>query len=262
MSRLKFDYTMKILYSVPVEGDTFTLRTIPQSSAVQRVTTLTTELIPGTCQWEGSDAFGNRLLCGRDAVPMSEFYFHETGTVITGLADSEPSEPFGQLLKYKYGGTLVVPGPEAARLFSAFRGNRMQDTLSYATEIMHFLYSQFSYVKGVTNVRTTAEEAIAQCSGVCQDYAHAMIALCRVAGITARYVSGFLIGEGESHAWVEVLHEHRWYGLDPTNNIPAGPRHIRVAVGRDASDCAMNRGIIYAHGMAGQQINVKIRVWE
>lgn len=57
---------------------------------------------------------------------------------------------------------------------------------------------------------------------MCQDESHVMIALCRLSGLTARYAAGFLYGEGESHAWVEVLHNGRWYGLDPTNAIPAG----------------------------------------
>lgn len=87
-----------------------------------------------------------------------------------------------------------------------------------------------------------------------------MIALCRMEGLTARYVTGFLIGEGESHAWVEVLVRDRWYGFDPTNNVHPTFRHIRVAVGRDADDCPMNRGIIY--GKANQIVNVAVKVWE
>ena len=86
-----------------------------------------------------------------------------------------------------------------------------------------------------------------------------MIALCRMAGIPARYVTGMLVGEGSSHAWVEVLSVGKWYGLDPTNNLIVGEEHIKIGTGRDASDCPINRGLLFGGGEQVQIVSVKVR---
>ena len=261
-TRLCFAYQMEIRYSAPIRGNCYTLRVSPRSCAVQQVTTLTTRLEPGECWWQGTDPFGNVLLCGFDDSPLTRFRFRETGTVTTGLADSMPAERYEQLVKFRYGSELTAPGPQlkkfyADRLAPCLAG---KSPLVQGRIIMHEVHEAIAYTKGRTGMDTTAEEAMALGAGVCQDESHVMIALCRLGGITARYVTGFLIGEGESHAWVEVLDDGRWFGLDPTNDIAAADKHIRIAVGRDARDCPMNRGIYY--GAAAQEIHVSVKVWE
>ena len=105
------------------------------------------------------------------------------------------------------------------------------------------------YHHDVTTVRTTADEALAVGAGVCQDYAHVMLALCRLCGLPARYVSGHMVGEGGSHAWVEVLLPPAGGGspleavaFDPTNDRRAGASYLTVAVGRDYADVAPTHG--------------------
>jgi transglutaminase-like putative cysteine protease len=107
------------------------------------------------------------------------------------------------------------------------------------------VHRSLDYEWGITGVGTTASAALAGGRGVCQDYAHIMLAACRAAGMPARYVSGHLSGEGGSHAWVEVLHPHpywgnRWVaqGWDPTHNRRANSDYLVVAVGRDYADVA------------------------
>ena len=107
------------------------------------------------------------------------------------------------------------------------------------------VHRSVDYEWGITGVGTTASEALAGGRGVCQDYAHIMLAACRAAGVPARYVSGHLGGEGGSHAWVEVLHPQpycpsRWVaqGWDPTHNRLANSDYLVVAVGRDYADVA------------------------
>ena len=107
--------------------------------------------------------------------------------------------------------------------------------------------SGITYDFGATTVDTTAAQAWAIGRGVCQDSAHVLLALCRAAGVPARYVSGHLLGQlGGSHAWVEVLVADgaaaRAIGVDPSNGCPAGPRHLPVAVGRDYRDVAPTSG--------------------
>jgi transglutaminase-like putative cysteine protease len=111
--------------------------------------------------------------------------------------------------------------------------------------ICTWVHRSLDYEWGVTGVHTTASEALAGGRGVCQDYAHIMLAVCRTAGLAARYVSGHLTGEGGSHAWVEVLqphpdHQAGWIseGWDPTHNRRTDADYLVVAVGRDYTDVA------------------------
>jgi len=107
------------------------------------------------------------------------------------------------------------------------------------------------YGHGVTGVHTTAAAALAGGKGVCQDYAHVMLALCREAGLPARYVSGHLTGEGGSHAWVEVVlkdpgnqiaGQRVAVAFDPTHERRAGRGYFTIAVGRDYGDVAPTSG--------------------
>jgi len=121
------------------------------------------------------------------------------------------------------------------------RGGEQGDVAALCERV----HDSILYEWGVTSVRTTASEALAGGRGVCQDYAHIMLAACRIAGLAARYVSGHLTGEGGSHAWVEVLHPHptrlnMWTaeGWDPTHNRRTHVAYLVVATGRDYLDAA------------------------
>lgn len=123
------------------------------------------------------------------------------------------------------------------------------DTLpALAGRINAWVYDEMRYHYGTTGVRTTAAEAFALRRGVCQDYAHVMIAICRALGLPARYVSGHMLGEGGTHAWVEVLLPDAERGgymarpFDPTHGREAGLTYITVAVGRDYGDVAPTSG--------------------
>jgi transglutaminase-like putative cysteine protease len=120
-------------------------------------------------------------------------------------------------------------------------------------------YRSLAYEWGVTGIHTTAAEALRLGLGVCQDFAHVMIAACRAAGIAARYVSGHLVGEGGSHAWVEVLRPDParpgWCtaeAWDPTHDRPAGDGYVTVAVGRDYADVAPLSGSYVANRAVGR----------
>jgi transglutaminase-like putative cysteine protease len=118
--------------------------------------------------------------------------------------------------------------------------------LAAAERFCAYVHEAISYAHGVTSVATTAAEALAGGRGVCQDSAHAMIALCRVAGLPARYVSGHLLGEGGTHAWVEVILAHaagaHAVAFDPCNGRRAGRDYLTVATGRDYADVAPTSG--------------------
>jgi transglutaminase-like putative cysteine protease len=116
-----------------------------------------------------------------------------------------------------------------------------------AERISVWVADTMSYAAGLTGVRTTAAQALAIGKGLCQDYAHIMLAICRAAGLSARYVSGHMLSEGGSHAWVEVLlptddGRFRAIAFDPTNRRRPDMSYAIVAVGRDYRDVAPTSG--------------------
>jgi transglutaminase-like putative cysteine protease len=125
--------------------------------------------------------------------------------------------------------------------------------LALAQRIGAWTYNALRYEYGVTDIHSTAAEALAAGRGVCQDYAHLMIALCRLCGLPARYVSGHLLGVGGTHAWVEVLlpddeqpGEAIVWPFDPSNGCEVGLRYLTIAVGRDYRDVAPTSGTFHA----------------
>ena len=121
-----------------------------------------------------------------------------------------------------------------------------QDYAATADRFCTYVHDTITYEFGVTSIFTTAAEALAGGRGVCQDSAHAMIALCRAAGHPARYVSGHLLGEGGTHAWVEVIVPDpagaRAVAFDPCNGRRAGLDYLTIATGRDYTDVAPTSG--------------------
>jgi transglutaminase-like putative cysteine protease len=121
--------------------------------------------------------------------------------------------------------------------------------LELADRINDWVYQSMTYKGGITGVRTTASEALAQGFGVCQDYAHIMLAVCRSAEIPSRYVSGHLVGQGGTHAWVEVVlpvddgsGDAIAWAFDPTHASRGGLEYVTIAVGADYSDVAPTSG--------------------
>lgn len=259
MSKLRFDYSMQIRYTTPVSLCHFTIKCIPQDTARQRIRDTEIVLLPRAGYMEGKDSFGNRQIYGSVKEPHTEFSFRISGTAQTGLCDYEEAAGAwdAPMFFHPFGMNRAGDG-----LRAYFAGIPLADGRSaYETArlLMQRVHRDFSYEKGCTDIATTAEEAWSLGRGVCQDYAHILIALCHQAGIAARYVTGMLIGEGESHAWVEVFSGGKWYGLDPTNNTAVASAHIRIGCGRDASDCQLNRGVMWGGGAQTQQICASVQ---
>ena len=155
-----------------------------------------------------------------------------------------------------------------AELARELRVKRRGDPLSLLREINAAIYENFDYKPQSTSVDSPIDDALRMRVGVCQDYAHIMIALARELRIPCRYVSGYLFHEGNghdrsaagaSHAWVEAyLPELGWVGFDPTNNLIAGERHIRTAIGRDYADVPPTRGVF--KGLAQSELSVGVQV--
>ena len=256
MKRLQFDYFMKIDYSEAVSLCHFTIKCFPKNTLRQRVEGVSIALSPAVPYSIGADSFGNRQIYGRDDIAHHSFSFRITGKVRTGLSGWEEEADVDQAAVFRYPHGLNQAG-ESLRAYHDEIGKELpEDTYEKSLLMMHRLYQDFAYEKGATDMNTTAEEAFRLGKGVCQDYAHILIALLQMEGIPARYVTGMLIGEGASHAWVEVLYQSRCYGLDPTNDSPVADAHIKIGVGREASYCLINRGIMHGGGTQVQTIEV------
>jgi transglutaminase-like putative cysteine protease len=146
---------------------------------------------------------------------------------------------------------------------------RRHDPLTALRRLNEALYEAFDYAPGVTEADSPIDHALETHEGVCQDFSHIMLAICRNWGIPARYVSGYLFtdrSEGDrsdpdaTHAWIEAfLPSLRWVGFDPTNNMLAGERHVAVAVGRDYGDVPPSRGVYKGEEDSQLVVGVSVR---
>ena len=154
-------------------------------------------------------------------------------------------------------------------LAKELRCERRGNPLALLTELNEAIYKLFAYVPNSTKVDSPIEEALQVRQGVCQDFAHIMIALVRRLNIPCHYVSGYMYHrddtekdrslEGASHAWVEALVPRMgWVAFDPTNNLVGADRHIRVAIGRDYADVPPTRGVY--KGEAQSELSVAVTV--
>ena len=171
--------------------------------------------------------------------------------------------------------TVFTPHVPAIRELGAEVEKESDGTVSgFARTAMETIHSRFRYEKGATHVRSSAEDVLSTGAGVCQDFTHLLLALLRIRGIPARYVSGYMvpqrtaepgasveevIGGQASHAWAEVFVPGTgWVGLDATLGQPVCLRHVRVAYGRDYGDVPPVRGVYKGH--AGQRLSVDVCV--
>lgn len=138
--------------------------------------------------------------------------------------------------------------------------------LRVAQILSSYIYNEFTYKKGITNVETRVDEVWELKAGVCQDFAHMLIVFLRMCGIPSRYVSGYICpkdkemrGEGATHAWAEAwIPGYGWLGLDPTNNCLVNDQHVRLAVGRNFSDCTPVKGTYKGSGEHTLEVSVEI----
>lgn len=156
--------------------------------------------------------------------------------------------------------------PALTELATSLDLDRRDDPLTTLRRISRGIHEGFAYVPRATRVDSPIDEALTNRRGVCQDFAHIMIALVRPLGIPCRYVSGYLFHgaedrsvEGATHAWVEALLPGAgWVGIDPTNNVFAGERHIRIAIGRDYADVPPARGVYKGHAASELAVGVQV----
>lgn len=258
MKLLAYRYHLKITTDAPIRFHRFTLRCTPVSDARQRIARMQREVLYADFLSESRDQWGNALVYGCCRGEHSCFEANVFGQAETGLAPCVPSDDPLRDSLFRYPTALTAADPALRQLAAGLGGNA--DALTAAEAVMQGVSAALHYTPGITTVKTTAAEALAAGGGVCQDYAHVMLAVLRSMGIPCRYVVGMLMGEGKSHAWVEVLHEGSWYAFDPTNCRRVEDDHIKLSHGRDYLDCTINRGVF--RGFANQVTDISVTVSE
>lgn len=189
---------------------------------------------------------------------------------VRDACQAEKLTPGSDAGMFRFASAMVPVGPE----FAAFARQDFpsgRPVLAGVTALTARIFQEFKFDPRATDVATPVSEVLKKRAGVCQDFAHLMIACLRSLGLPARYVSGYLetvpppgqkrmIGADASHAWVSVFcgDAAGWVDTDPTNNVLPGERHITVAWGRDFADVSPLRGVTL--GAGGQRLEVAVDV--
>ena len=271
MKILSFTFETALHFSEPVSEHSFVLRCLPKNTPSQTVMDSQAIISPRTPVANQTDGFGNRLQIGRIEAAHDEFSFISTGLVVVDAAHIEgedaqnaekgplASGPYGASAHPIYANPSTFAAADAAmRAFAQETSAEASGPWSIAQALSHAVHERLAYVKDVTDVSTTASQAFALGSGVCQDFAHVLIALLRSLGIPARYVNGLIVGEGATHAWVEMHDGVQWRGIDPTHDRPIDDTYIVLSHGRDFADCAIESGVFRGGARQNQHVAVQV----
>ena len=163
---------------------------------------------------------------------------------------------------------MARPSPSLAAFVDRLGLSQGSDPLESLLRLSDAVHGSFRYMPGSTDAASPIEHILESGEGVCQDYAHVMIAIARSWGVPARYVSGYVLlrlgtdglrREAATHAWVEcMLPSLGWVGFDPTNEGVVDERYVRVGIGRDYKDVSPTRGVL--KGVAASTLRVAVRM--
>jgi transglutaminase-like putative cysteine protease len=256
---IRVEHRTGLRYGGVVSASYNEARMTPQSFASQVTVETRLDIRPAAGTFQYRDYWGTLVHCFDIHVPHTELGVTATAVVETAAPPRPPSGSWERLSEPDtidrwcefLGPSQYVPANE--ELVAAAR--RLRDATSPLEAIISasdWVHDNMEYVPGATTVATAAPEAYRKRRGVCQDFAHVLLAMLRAVGVPARYASGYLhpdpdaeIGTtvvGQSHAWVEAW-SGEWFAIDPTNGVPVGERHVLVARGRDYADVSPLKGI-------------------
>lgn len=262
-------YHAKNEYELKVHQALFRLLTLPANiSGVQKRIEYNLEVSTDYHHWDSYNPFGSESLIIRPEYAFSTIEITVRSDV--WVQESDPfavalTDPAEELLKkkeinyqinhYFYLWQTVLTAVELAQFPNLPLQAPEEVVFSYLIRLREYLHAALAFESGVTDAHTPAMLAWEQRNGVCQDFAHIFIGLCRAMGIPARYVGGYLSqgsdfrGSSQLHAWVEChLPLHGWIGIDPSNNLQADHHYIKICHGRDFYDCSPITGVLISGG--------------
>jgi transglutaminase-like putative cysteine protease len=244
-------------------GESFTVVHLqPRTNMRQYCTNYHLDVVPATRIFSYVDRFGNdvqhfsiipdhrelRIVAESHVVTIASGRGEFPHDVDRAKLESDPGTP--ELGEFRIDSPCVTVDDEVRRTAGAIDAPG-DDLAAYFFAAGKYIFDGFIYHPGLTTVRTTVAETLASRAGVCQDFAHVLVALGRARGIPTRYASGYIhlgdtpiLGADASHAWAEAyLPPYGWVGFDPTNNRIVDETFVLVAVGRDYGDVSPTRGL-------------------
>ena len=263
MKTLEYTFDTTVEFSDEVRDHAFVLRCQPRRDEGIVVVKSDLQIDPEMRFTRQRDSFGNELAIGRMREPHDRIGYHSKGIVRIDLTTNRAMliHPL-----FKYPSPLATPD-DAIREWAHELGfvhevfyQSPEERFSQIQRLSQEIHDRMAYEPGSTSVNTTAAEAFAAKCGVCQDFAHIMVTVLRDAGVPSRYVSGLAVGQGTTHAWVQAYVGNRWHGFDPTRNVLVDETYIPIAIGRDWSDCPVERGSFW--GLVDQTQTVFMTVRE
>lgn len=253
--KINFSYAFTLQFKESVRKHAFCLRMLPFSNGVQTLLDWELHINEDVPFYVTQDGFGNQLLFG--TIEKSHRHFE---TLLKGSVAFHGSYQYKDAENealYLHATELTPFSMQANEYLETLM--LPQSPLSLTKMLNQTLFQNFEYLAGVSTTTCDADALLLRHKGVCQDFSHLLITLLRLNNIPARYVAGFIDGEGESHAWVEAHIDGYWRGFDPTNGIMLEHQpYIKIAHGRDFMDCRLNRGVFI--GKSQQHLHVNVTV--
>jgi len=268
--RLRVEHATGYQYDGEVVSSYNEARLVPQTGLTQLTLSSEVTTNPDVQQFRYWDYWGTQVTVFDVHVPHTQLHVTCTSVVDTA-PPTEPGDPTWAQLAATADEHVELLRPSVRTApddqLRAVAADRQGTPREVVLAMSGLVREHVAYQPGSTGVQTSAADAWKLGQGVCQDIAHVTLSLLRESGVPARYVSGYLhpakdpvVGEtvaGESHAWVEVW-LGSWWGLDPTNGIPAGDRHVVVARGRDYTDLPPLKGVYAGGGMQSLGVTVAV----
>ncbi len=282
MVRYIIEHASRYIYSKTVVRSAMWLCLEPRSDFDQHVRRFEVKTEPNVLLSPETDAFGNNkhvitLNFEHDALEiktLSEVDNITTARLPTALGPGawEEIDSWSNTFEhwdFTHESAMTRNSPALEDFVTQLRIGSGSDPVESLLRLGDTLHRNFHYAPGTTTAASTIEDILETRQGVCQDYAHVMIAIARSWGIPTRYVSGYthvtglhgeIVSESATHAWVEcLLPDLGWFGFDPTNATIADERHVRIAVGRDYLDVSPTRGILIAGEPSTLEATVKMQ---
>jgi transglutaminase-like putative cysteine protease len=281
--RLDIRYVTRFAYAQPVRESHNELRVCPVTDDSQQLVSYRLTTTPPARALPTTDYWGNRVDAFGIRPPHTELEI-----VAESVVETRPSQPLEGTVPIAALADPVFHDAHVEYLQPSAHadwGSRVEeetrrrldssggDAVALLRDLDHGVGTLLSYAPGTTYVGMPVDDVLSAGEGVCQDYAHLGIALCRAAGIPARYVSGYLFAVDDStgeagteervvvqtHAWVEAaLPGMGWHALDPTNRQPVGERHVKIGHGRDYEDVPPLRGAFSGPPQHTMDVHVEI----
>lgn len=275
---LRLTHTTELRYTDVISESVMELRMTPRQEADQHRLSFNLAIGPATTVNSYFDWLGNTV----HALSISGFH-RQIRIIATSVVETDRRQAEVEKFADRWAGTgggsagaehavydflrfdgPVVSSPALHDLVGLLGATPGMSQGELALRMLHLIAERFAYARGHTTSASTTEEILRHGRGVCQDFTHVMIAMARLLGIPARYVSGLVQpdadrfrGYTQTHAWCELLFPMAgWVGFDPTNNCIVGPNFVKVGIGRDYRDVPPNKGVY--RGTAREDIEVKV----